>query len=177
MPSHTNLEKVATYLKENRRAYTRIRRELDALADRFHLVIIDHAGAYSAVMEALLLASTHMLIPCELEPYSVQGLFDMFAKLKVELDDHELGNAGIIPYNTDYSKKMTKQYIDELHEVFNDLVTDPISTDTNISYAQSNKMTIFEYERAEKIKSRAAKDLRNLARRFLPEAEIQEAIG
>jgi chromosome partitioning protein len=168
VPSDTDLEKVGTYLKEHRRAYTHVRRELQALGERYALVLIDHAGAYSTVMEALLLASTHMLIPCELEPYSVQGLFDMFAKLQQELEDHELQNAGIIPYNTNYSKKMTQQYIDELREEFGDLVTEPISTDTNVSYAQSNKMTLFEYEKSEKVKSQAAKDFRVLAQRFLP---------
>jgi len=47
----------------------------------------------------------------------------------------------------------------------------------NISYAQSKKMTIFEYEKAERIKSRGAADFRALARRFLPEVKIQEAVG
>ena len=171
VPSHTDLEKVSTFLKEHRRAYYTVRNQLQALEQKPYIVLIDHAGAYSTVMEALLLASSEMLIPCELEPYSVQGLFDMFAKLQQELEDHALVNAGIIPYNTNYSRKMTQQYIDELREEFGDLVTQPISTDINVSYAQSNQMTLFEYEKANKIRSQAAKDFRLLAKRFIPREE------
>lgn len=166
-PSHTDLEKVSTYLSAHRKAYSRVRKELEALADRFPIVLLDQAGAYSGVMEALLLASTHVLIPCELEPYSVSGLFDMFAKLRVELEDHTLANAGIIPYNANYSKSMTKQYISELQQAFGELVLPPVSTDVNFSYAQSNQQTIYEYEAAQKIKTRGATDFRALTRQFL----------
>jgi chromosome partitioning protein len=172
VPGDGDLEKVSTYLKEHRRAYYIVGKALDALKDRFDFVFIDHPGAYSSVMEALLLGSTDILIPCELEPYSVQGLFDMFKKLAQELEDHSLGNAGIIPYNANYSRKMTKQYIQELREEFGSLVTNPIATDINISYAQSEQMTIFEYERKYKVKGQAAKDIRALAARLRVREEV-----
>jgi cellulose biosynthesis protein BcsQ len=119
-------------------------------------------------MEALLLASHEMLIPCELEPYSVQGLFDMFDKLQEELEDHTLTNSGIIPYNANFTKVMTRQYVEELREEFGDLVLDVMSTDVNVSYAQSEQLTIFEYETNHKTKTRAAADFHKLAQRFLP---------
>jgi len=167
VPSHTDLEKVSTYLSAHRKAYLHIRKELEALAERFPIVIFDQAGAYSAVMEALLLASTHVLIPCELEPYSVSGLFDMFAKLREELSDHTLANGGIIPYNANFSKNMTNQYIRELKEAFGELVLPHVSTDTNFSYAQSDKQTIYEYEAAQKIKTRGAADFHAMIKPFL----------
>src|SRR6266852_4067184 len=104
IPSDTNLDHVATYLKDHHRAYNTLRKSLDQLQG-VDFVLVDQAGAFSPVMDALLIASDEMLIPCELEPYAVQGLFDMFNKLKRELEDHELRNAGIIPYNTNMSKK------------------------------------------------------------------------
>lgn len=167
VPSHTDLEKVSTYLSAHRKAYLHIRKEVEVLAERFPIVIFDQAGAYSGVMEALLLASTHVLIPCELEPYSVSGLFDMFAKLREELSDHTLANGGIIPYNANFSKNMTTQYIGELKEAFGELVLPHVSTDTNFSYAQSNKQTIYEYEAAQKIKTRGAADFHSMIAPFL----------
>jgi cellulose biosynthesis protein BcsQ len=68
---------------------------------------------------------------------------------------------------------MTKQYIDELREEFGELVLDVVSTDINVSYAQSEQLSIFEYEAKHKIRSRAAADFRKLAERFLP---IEETI-
>lgn len=172
VPSDTDLEKVGTYLKDHRKAYYTVAKQLETLDPQPYLVLIDHPGAYSTVMEALLLASQEMLIPCELEPYSVQGLFDMFHKLQEELEDHALTNSGIIPYNAHYSRIMTKQYINELKEEFGDFVLDVVSTDINVSYAQSEQLTIFEYEAKQKIKSRAAADFRKLAQRFLPAADV-----
>jgi len=168
VPSDTDLEKVGTYLKDHRKAYYTVAKQLETLDPQPYLVLIDHPGAYSTVMESLLLASHEMLIPCELEPYSVQGLFDMFHKLKEELEDHTLSNSGIIPYNANFSRIMTKQYIDELREEFGDLVLDVVSTDINVSYAQSEQLTIFEYEAKHRIKSRASADFHKLAQRFLP---------
>src|SRR5215472_626087 len=95
------------------------------LNDSFEYVFIDHAGAYTPVMEACLLASGEMLIPCELESYAVQGLFSMFAKLEDALSDHEIRNSGIIPYSDDLRYAMARQYLRELRETFNDLVTAP----------------------------------------------------
>jgi len=171
VPSHTDLEKVSTYLKDHRKAYYTVAKQLETLDPQPYLVLIDHPGAYSTVMESLLLASTEMLIPCELEPYSVQGLFDMFHKLQEELEDHTLSNSGIIPYNANFTRIMTKQYIDELREEFGELVLDVVSTDINVSYAQSEQLSIFEYETKHKIRSRAAADFRKLAERFLPVEE------
>jgi len=96
VPSDKDLEKVGTYLKDHRKAYHTVAKQLETLDPQPFLVLIDHPGAYSTVMEALLLASHEMLIPCELEPYSVQGLFDMFDKLQEELEDHTLTNSGIM---------------------------------------------------------------------------------
>lgn len=99
----------------------------------------------------------------------------MFQKLQEELEDHALTNSGIIPYNANFSRVMTKQYINELREEFGNLVLDVVSTDINVSYAQSEQLSIFEYEAKHKLKSRAAADFRKLASRFLPvSAEILE---
>lgn len=170
IPSDSNLDKLSTHLKENRKAYNILRKALDPLADKVDFVLFDQAGAFSPIMEALLIASDEMLIPCELEPYAIQGLFDMFNKLRNELEQ-ELKNAGIIPYNTDMSRKMTGAYHQELIDTFGDLVRDPIRTDTAVPYAQSEKLTVFEYATQHKVKSRAAEDFTRLAYDLLAEGK------
>lgn len=171
VPSDSDLDHVAVYLKEHHRAYYLLRRDLEQLQGQVDFVFVDQAGAFSPVMDALLIASDEMLIPCELEPYAVQGLFDMFAKLKKELET-ELTNSGIIPYNTDMTKKMTGAYLQELIDTFDSLVLDPVRTDTSVPYAQSEGLTVFEYAAKYKIKSRASEDFARLARHFLQEVRV-----
>jgi chromosome partitioning protein len=146
LPSHPDLEKASVYLSANRKAFYVIRKGLEALKRPFDLVLVDHAGAYTPVMEALLLASDGMIIPCELEPYCVRGIFDMYEKLKEELPDHALVNYGIIPYAVNRSKSMTALYTNQLREEFGDLVIQSVCTDANVPKAQSNFETIFEYD-------------------------------
>jgi len=163
IPSEGDLDHVATYLKDHHRAYQTLRRALIEIEGQVDFVLFDQAAGFTPVMDALLTASDEMIIPCELEPYAVQGLFDMFNKLKRELGQ-ELKNSGIIPYNTDMSKKMTGAYMQELLDTFDGLITDPIRTDTAVPYAQSQGLTVFEYAERQKLKSRAAEDFARLAR-------------
>jgi chromosome partitioning protein len=163
IPSEGDLDHVATYLKDHHRAYQTLRSSLIELDGQVDFVLFDQASMFTPVMDALLAASDEMIIPCELEPYAVQGLFDMFNKLKRELGQ-ELKNSGIIPYNTDMSKKMTGAYMQELLDTFDGFVVDPVRTDTAVPYAQSQGLTVFEYAERQKIKSRAAEDFARLAR-------------
>jgi len=163
IPSDTNLDHVITYLKEHRHSFYIIKKALNTLSS-IDLVLIDQAGAFTAVMEALLLASDEIIIPCELEPYSVQGIFDMFDKLSEELPDHELDNGGIIPYAVDLRPKMTHLYLQELRTHFGDLVLPEIRTDQTVPNAQSVKKTVWEYDK----RSPAAIDFNKLAAHFIP---------
>jgi chromosome partitioning protein len=154
----TDLDTASAYLVGRRSAYMRLRNSLQALAD-MEYVLIDHAGAYTPVMEACLLASGEMLIPCELESYAVQGLFSMFSKLQEALSDHEIRNAGITPFNVDLRYAMARQYLLEMRETFGELVTAVVRTDATVPRAQSVKQTVFEYDP----QSKAASDFRALA--------------
>src|SRR6266566_6603115 len=160
VPSDTNLDQASRYIvaADPRRGYYTLRDSLAQLTD-FEYCLIDHAGAYTPVMESCLLASSEMLIPCELESYAVQGLFSMFEKLQDALSDHEIANSGIIPYNVDLRYSMARQYLRELRETFNDLVTSVVRTDATVPRAQSVRQTVFEYD----TKSKVAEDFRTLA--------------
>lgn len=118
-------------------------------------------------MQAALLASDEILIPCELEPYATQGLFSMFDKLKQTLRKHVIRNTGIIPYNVDLRYAMSRQYLKELQETFGGLITAPIRTDATVPRAQSVRKTVFEYDP----KSRVAEDFRTLAEDLIAESQ------
>lgn len=160
----TDLDTASSYLlihHQTFKALSKATKQLD-----YDYIFYDHAGAYTPVMEAVLLASDEMLIPCELEAYAVQGLFGMFEKLQETLEDHEIINSGIVPYAVDMRFAITAQYLDELREEFGELVLPAIRTDAAITVAQSHQQTIFEYETEQKIKSRAADDFKALAERI-----------
>ena len=164
IPADTDLDTASSYLLIHHQAFNLLKKATQQLD--YDYIFYDHAGAYTPVMEAALLASDEMLIPCELEAYAVQGLFDMFEKLRETLEDHEIKNSGIIPYAIDLRFNITKQYLEELEQEFNGLLLPPIRTDSSITLAQSHQETIFEYEARERIRSRAADDFRALAERI-----------
>lgn len=66
-------EYVSTYLKDHHKAYNTLRNSLERLQGQVDFVLFDQANAFSPVMDAMLIASDEMLIPCELEPYAVQA--------------------------------------------------------------------------------------------------------
>lgn len=160
----TDLDTASSYLLIHHQAFNVLKKATQQLD--YDYIFYDHAGAYTPVMEAALLASDEMLIPCELEAYAVQGLFDMFEKLRETLEDHEIKNSGIIPYAIDLRFNITKQYLEELEQEFNGLLLPSIRTDSSITLAQSHQETIFEYEARERVRSRAADDFRTLAERI-----------
>jgi len=173
VPSDGDLDTASSYIISHRAAYYTLRKALRQL-ENIDIVLIDQAGAYTPVMEATLLASDSMLIPCEMEPYATQGLFGMFRKLGETLVDHTLSNGGIIPYNVDLRYGMARQYLTELRQEFGDLVTAPIRTDAIVPKAQSVQMTVFEYEQTYSVKSRAAEDFRTLAEDLIEELETKK---
>jgi len=164
IPADTDLDTASSYLLIHHQAFKLLSKATHQL--KYDYIIYDHAGAYTPVMEAALLASDEMLIPCELEAYAVQGLFSMFQKLQETLEEHEIKNSGIIPYAVDMRYAITSQYLEELREEFGDLILPMIRTDGNITLAQSHQQTIFEYEAEQKIRSRAADDFRVLAEKI-----------
>jgi len=166
VPSDTNLDTATPYLNARRVAFYLLRKQIEQLTHDAHFdyVLIDHAGAYTAVMEACLLASQEMIVPCELEPFSIDGLFSMYAKLADTMVDHEIKNLGVVPYAVDQRYAMSKLYIKQLREMFGDeLILPSIRTDANVPKAQSLNRTVIEYAEEQKIQSAAVEDFMRLA--------------
>jgi chromosome partitioning protein len=167
VPSDSDLDTAATHITGRRQSYYILRDAVGKLQG-YDYIFFDHSPSYGPVTEAALLASSEMVIPCELVPYAVQGLFLIFNKLQETLTDHELTNSGIIPFNVDMRYAMTKTYQDEIKQVFGEFITPVmVRTDAMIPRSQSNRRTIFEQEQVEGEKSRAAEDFKSLAEYFI----------
>jgi chromosome partitioning protein len=79
IPADRDLNAAAAYIHARRNAYYILRNTVWKVRN-CDFVLFDHAPGYTPVTEAALLASREILIPCELEPFAVQGLFNMFQK-------------------------------------------------------------------------------------------------
>jgi len=159
VPSDRNLNKAANHIiGEGRRAYYTLRNAIRELKG-YDIVFFDHSPNYNAVTETALLASSEMLIPCELAPFSVEGLLQMFDKLEETLVDHELEITGIVPFKLDRRQSMHTEYMKDLKESFGEKLLTAIRTDSAVSKAQSFHQTVFEYDP----QSKAAEDFKTLA--------------
>jgi chromosome partitioning protein len=168
IPSDGNLNIAATYIHARRSAYYTLRNAVWQVRGCDY-VLFDHAPGYTPVTEAALLASREILIPCELEPFAVQGLFRMFQKLDQTLNDHRLMTTGIVPWKVDRRYLMTIKYLKDLEKVFGHLIAPLVRSDATIPRAQSVAQTIFEYNP----KCRAAGDLTELAA-FLNSQQVEQ---
>lgn len=158
IPSDRDLNVAASYIHAHRSAYYTLRNTIWQIQN-CDFVLFDHAPGLTPVTEAALLASHEILIPCELEPFAVQGLFNMFHKLEQILSDHKLTTTGIIPWKVDRRYLMTIKYLSDLKKTFGQLIAPLVRSDATIPRAQSVAQTILEYNP----KCRAAQDITELA--------------
>lgn len=168
LPADNNLNEAASHITATgARAYYLLRNAVKRL-NTYEYLLFDHSPSYSPVTETVLLASSEMIIPCELAPYAVTGLLDMINKLTDVLSglDHEVGITGIVPFKLDQRYSMTERYLASLKNRFAEMIIHPVRTDSTIARAQSLGQTVFEYDP----KSKAAEDFAKLAT-FVTQAE------
>ena len=148
VPGHSDIDRAATHIAEGgQRTLKRLQSSVRSLVG-YDYVFIDHSPSYSKITNALLVASEYMLIPVQLEPFSVEGLLNMINKLAQELAEieYEVETLGIVPNELDFSHAMTKAYLRDVQDYFSEQVTPYIRTDTKISKAQEKHLTVFEYD-------------------------------
>jgi chromosome partitioning protein len=165
VPAHPDLEQAAKHITvSGTRTQKALKYGVESL-NGVDYVLFDHAPSYSTITDAALLASTEMLIPVELETFSITGLVEMINKLTDTLAEleHEVAITGIVPSNLDYTKSMTTLYLQSLQEKFGDRVMAPIRTDAQISKSQSMSQSVFEYNPH----SKGAADYAAIASRLL----------
>lgn len=170
VPAHTDLDQAAKHLTiSGVRTLKALKYGVENL-DGVDFVLFDHAPSYNPITDAALLASSEILIPVELESFSIDGLVDMINKLTAQTLpelEHELRITGIVPSNLDFTKTMTNMYLASLKETFGERVTPGVRTDAQISKAQSVKQTIWEYNP----RSKGAEDYATIADLLLKKEE------
>jgi chromosome partitioning protein len=160
VPSDNELDTALPYVdKSHRRLLDHATQQL-----KVDYIFFDHPPSYTDITEAGLLASEEVLVPCELTPFSMQGLQTLFTKLAVKMSeyDHDLIIAGIVPYKFDLRYSMNVQYLPTLRQQYGAMVSHPIRTDSTVSRAQSFGQTVYEYDPM----SRVAHDFTRLARQL-----------
>ena len=165
LPADTKLNTAANHIVATGiQAYNTLRRAARSLQG-YDFLLFDHSPNYTAITETALLASSEMLIPCELAPYAVSGLINMITKLTETLGDldHEVDITGIVPFKLDHRYSMTEIYLASLQKRFGELIIHSVRTDSTIARAQSLSQTVFEYDP----KSKAAEDFTTLAQLLL----------
>ena len=165
LPADTKLNTAANHIVATGiQAYNTLRRAARNLKG-YDFLLFDHSPNYTSITETALLASSEMLIPCELAPYAVSGLINMITKLTETLGDldHEVDITGIVPFKLDQRYSMTEIYLASLQKRFGELIIHSVRTDSTIARAQSLSQTVFEYDP----KSKAAEDFTTLAQLLL----------
>jgi chromosome partitioning protein len=81
----------ARFEKEQAIAINRLKSRLSTLADKYDFCIIDTPPTFGQILTALLLASTHILIPVAAAPLAQDGLDDLMATI----DEMRDGNTGL----------------------------------------------------------------------------------
>lgn len=151
VPAHSQLNKAARHLtvEGSPRVLKSLKYGVEAL-EGIDYVLFDHAPSYSTLTDAVLLASEEILIPVELESFSMDGLIDMITMLTEQtLPDleHEVKITGIVPSNLDFTKSMTGQYLASLKKTFGERVLPGVRTDAQLSKSQSMHQTVYEYNK------------------------------
>jgi len=166
VPADSHLNEAASYItSKGRRAYYTLRDQISRLEGIVDLILFDHSPNYSTITEAALLASNEMLVPCELSPFSVEGLLLMFTKLEEALVDHSLDLIGIVPFKLDRRISMHHDYLHDLNATFSGKIYPPVRTDQNVSAAQSKHLPVHEYDP----QTKATEDFRAIADQLVKE--------
>jgi chromosome partitioning protein len=125
-------------------------------------IILDTASLNPVTLTAILTAKD-MLVPLELEFFSVQGIASLMQTVGEELTklNHEVDLKALIPFNLQERRGMTKRYyrILQADETLGDCLYPPVHVDNSLAVAQENTLSIWEY----RPKSRGAQELAVIA--------------
>ena len=97
-----------------------LRARLAQIADRFDYAVIDTAGANSRIANALLIASDYAVLPCRIDPYSI----DVASKVLNRIGfiqrkfNHSLVNLGILANEVDSNCAAQHEWISQLTAAF-----------------------------------------------------------
>jgi chromosome partitioning protein len=97
-----------------------LRARLAQIADRFDYCVIDTAGANSRVANALLIASDYAVLPCRIDPYSIDVATDVIKRVAAIQNSFNSGlvNLGILPNEVDGHHGITHDWLEQLTSAY-----------------------------------------------------------
>lgn len=93
---------------------------LASIADRFDYAVIDTAGANSRVANALLIVSNFAVLPCRVDPYSIDVATEVIRRINFVQQNfnHGLLNLGILPNEIDACSHCQQQWLEQLIDAY-----------------------------------------------------------
>jgi len=116
----------------------RLQERLALIADRFDYAVIDTAGANSRVANALLVASDYAVLPCRIDPYSIDVATDVIKRVTAIQKNFNpaLVNLGILPNEVDGNSGAQHEWIKQLRGAYPQFVM-PVHVPKRAAYREA----------------------------------------
>lgn len=160
LPSTIELTLAELELNSSYNKEFRLKRAIDTIKDKYDYVLIDCPPSLSIFTLNALAASTDLIIPCECELASMEGLNLLLKVLKSPIKhlNPELNLLGILPTKLDRRKKISGEVYEMLKETHANVLP-AIRINSKLSEIGIEKISIFKADKT----SKGAKDYRNVA--------------
>lgn len=146
----------------------RLKTALQRIKKDYDYIFIDNPPTYNAIINNSLIASDEVLIPCEADLFSYQGLNNeeyIINSVRKSLNN-ELKICGIIVNKFEPRSNRNQQILEQIRKKANQMGTKvfkPVRKNVAISKAQDYRSNIFEYD----AKSNGASDIKQLVGELL----------
>jgi chromosome partitioning protein len=123
---------------------------LETIEPFYQYVVIDNPPGLSYLSINSLVGSTHVVIPCQLEAPSIEGLTSALKTIQSVQRQHNprLQFLGILPTMCDFRQQEQNEFLESLHAQYNNRILSPISRRADVSYANSEGLDIFSFKPA-----------------------------
>ncbi len=126
----------------------RLREILETIEPFYEYVVIDNPPGLSYLSINSLVGSTHVVIPCQMEGSSIEGLASALKTIQSIQRQHNprLQLLGILPTMCDFRQQAQTEFLASLHAQYNSLILPPISRRADVSYANDEGLDIFSFK-------------------------------
>ncbi len=144
------MEEAKEFLRARMSGPFRLSDLIQPLAPNYKYVIIDTPPNLEIMTENALMAATHVVVPIDLQAYSMDALNATMEKIK-EVQGHprfnpQLQLAGIVLTKCNLRHSEEVEWFEVLRELYGDLVLSPITYRGDVHTAQSQGLDIFSYK-------------------------------
>lgn len=144
------MEEAEHFLTSDTTGQFRLSDLLQPLEPIYKYIVIDTPPDLSIMTDNALVAATHVLIPIDLQAFSMDALLQTVAKID-EIRDHprfnpELQLAGIVLTKCNLRHKEEREWLELVKRDYEELVLSPIAFRGDVHTAQSQGKDIFSYK-------------------------------